>query len=167
MAPAHRRFIYIFSRILYTKWAEIQMYFLSENMCFLEIVKISDIFFGRRARFRPEYAPIPDPVFRPPRRPGKTAKTRMVSPPSESPGQRAGSPPASGAIRSPRRRGKQCVSVCKKKDGLNRKTAYAKFFYMISLVFFSYFSISFDKNAINAGHRSRRFHNSENRRIPP
>ncbi len=43
VAPAHRRFIYIFSRILYTTKGDFQMYFLSENMFFLRIVQIIDI----------------------------------------------------------------------------------------------------------------------------
>ena len=41
--PLGARFIYIFSRILYTKCNEIQMYFLSENISFLRIMQIFDI----------------------------------------------------------------------------------------------------------------------------
>lgn len=39
----HERFIYIFSRILYTTKGEFQMYFLPKNMSFLRIVQIIDI----------------------------------------------------------------------------------------------------------------------------
>ena len=39
----HERFIYIFSRILYTIKGEFQMYFLPKNMSFLRIVQIIDI----------------------------------------------------------------------------------------------------------------------------
>ena len=109
-------------------------------MCFLEIVKISDIFFGRRARFRPEYAPIPDPVFRQPRRPGKNGKNAdgfaAVRNARRTRGlparvrRHSQPPPPREAVR---------FRLQEKKDGLNKKTAYAKFFYMISLVFFSCF----------------------------
>ena len=41
--PCTRDFIYYFSRILYTESFEFQMYFLSENMFFFEIMQDIDI----------------------------------------------------------------------------------------------------------------------------